>query len=124
PDKVLAMSKIQSNILHTRKIKNSKEYDNCICRLYIAAPILLDGESFEELTISDLDYQISDNESENNIDKAITELNNIEKIAPGSNTESGNIKEATKSSNWTNQNFEDEDLITKEEQQWEHMINE
>ncbi|CAG8786795.1 18007_t:CDS:2, partial [Dentiscutata erythropus] len=89
PDKVLAMSKIRSDILHTCKIKNSKEYDNHIHQLHIAAPISSDDESSKELTISDLDYQVSDNESKSNIDEAITGPSNIEKIAPGSNTESG-----------------------------------
>ncbi|CAG8495817.1 2093_t:CDS:2, partial [Dentiscutata erythropus] len=122
---LLHTSRQNRDIFHTRKIKNSKEYDNCIRRLHIAAPISSDDESSEELTIPDLDYQVSDNESESNIDEAITGTSNVEKVAPGSNTESGNIKEATtKSSNWMNQNFEDEVLITEKEQQWENTINE
>ncbi|CAG8704706.1 571_t:CDS:2, partial [Dentiscutata erythropus] len=86
-----------------------------ICRLYIAAPILSDDESSDELISPTW----------------IIKSSNVEKVAPGSNnikkitTESSNNKEVTaKSSNWRNQNFEDKDLIMEEEQQWENTINE
>ncbi|CAG8845285.1 9988_t:CDS:1, partial [Gigaspora margarita] len=131
PEKVLAMSKIRSDILYSRKVKNAKEYDNHIRRLHIAAPISSDDELSEELTITDLDYQVSGDENEDNVEEAVTKSNNVEKATTGSSnveeatTGSSNIVEvASESSNWTNQNFEDEDLITEEEQEWENTINE
>ncbi|CAG8705028.1 8455_t:CDS:1, partial [Cetraspora pellucida] len=59
--KVLAMSQIRSDILWSCKIKNAKEYNNQICRLNVAASILLGDENAEqELIFTDFDYQISD----------------------------------------------------------------
>ncbi|CAG8692088.1 18683_t:CDS:1, partial [Racocetra fulgida] len=133
--------KIRSDILHSHKIKNAKEYINRICLLHIATPISSDDEPIEEPTITDLDYQVSDNEDGNNVEEGATSFSNVEKADIGSSNiekaatrfsnvekaaaEFSNIKEAaTGSSNWTNQNLEDEDLVTEEEQQWENTINE
>ncbi|CAG8691615.1 14440_t:CDS:2, partial [Cetraspora pellucida] len=55
-------------------------------------PILSDNEIDEELTITDLNYQVSDNENEINSEKNAT----------------------ARSSNQTNQNF-DEDLVTEKD---------
>ncbi|CAG8489568.1 17285_t:CDS:2 [Cetraspora pellucida] len=92
-NKVLAMSQIRSDILWSRKIKSAREYDNQAQQLHIAAPILSDKEADEqELAIMDLDYRVSDNDS--------------------------NEKETTtRSYNQINQNFrENKDLVMKEEQ--------
>lgn len=95
------MSIIRSDILCSRKIKNAKEYENQLRRLHIATPISSGDETSEqELTITDLDYQVSDNEDEDNIEEPTDE--------------SGNL---------ANQNLDD-DLVTEEEQRWEYIINE
>ncbi|CAG8687145.1 3219_t:CDS:2, partial [Cetraspora pellucida] len=92
-NKVLAMSQIRNDILWSRKIKISKEYDNQIHRLHVATPILSDDESIEEeLIITDLDYQVSDD---------------------------GNVEEetTTRSYNRTNQSLkENENLVAEEKQ--------
>ncbi|CAG8816383.1 12571_t:CDS:1, partial [Cetraspora pellucida] len=142
PKKVLAMSKIWSDILYSCKVKNTKEYNNCIHHLYIATPISSDDESVEEeLTVTDLNCQMNDNEYEGNVEEeatrfsnakeADTRSSNVEKAATrSSNIEetaarSSNVEEAaTRFRNWTNKNFEDEYLVTEEEQQWENTINE
>ncbi|CAG8659955.1 1266_t:CDS:1, partial [Racocetra persica] len=140
-DKVLAISKIRNDILYSCKIKNTKKYDNRIRYLHIATPILSDDEPVEEeLTITDLNYQVNNNKNKDNVkdaatkfsnvEKADTRPSNVEKAAIGiSNiekaaTKSSNIeKAATRFSNWTNQNFENKNLVTEEEQQWKNTIN-
>ncbi|CAG8816058.1 9212_t:CDS:1, partial [Cetraspora pellucida] len=100
-NKVLAMSQIRSDILWSHKIKNAKEYNNQICRLHVAAPILLGDENVEqELVITDLDYQVSDDDD----------------------VEEGT---AIRSHNQKNRSLkENEDLVAEEEQRWENLINE
>ncbi|CAG8679568.1 22159_t:CDS:2, partial [Cetraspora pellucida] len=60
-NKVLAMSQIWSNILWSRKIKNTKKYDNQVHRLHVATPISSSKDVKQELVITNLDYQVSDN---------------------------------------------------------------
>ncbi|CAG8719111.1 17716_t:CDS:1, partial [Racocetra persica] len=67
--KVLAMNQIQSDIFWSCKIKNAKEYNNQICRLYIATSILNDENIKQELIITNLDYHVSDN---NDVEEKIT----------------------------------------------------
>ncbi|CAG8797237.1 7387_t:CDS:2 [Cetraspora pellucida] len=71
------------------------------CRLHVAAPILLGDENVEqELVITDLDYQVSDD-------------NDVEEVT------------AIRSHNQKNRSLEEnEDLVAEEEQRWENLINE
>ncbi|CAG8572003.1 17776_t:CDS:2 [Cetraspora pellucida] len=95
------MSQIRSDILWSRKIKNAKEYDNQIRRLHVAAPILLGNENVEqELVVTDLDYQVSDNDD----------------------VEEGT---ATRSHNQKNRSLEEnEDLVGERENKFENKDNE
>ncbi|CAG8771684.1 33498_t:CDS:1, partial [Racocetra persica] len=85
------MSQIRSNILWFCQIKNAKKYDNQICRLYVATSILDNKNIKQELIITDLDYQVSDN---SNIEEKIT----------------------TRSHNQKNQNFKENKDIVEEKQ--------
>ncbi|CAG8608871.1 7515_t:CDS:2 [Cetraspora pellucida] len=99
--KVLAMSQIHGDILWSCKVKNAKKYDNQIRRLHVTAPILSDegDEGVEELVITDLDYQVSD-------DGVVG-------------------KDKATRSNWTNQSLEkNKESVAEEEQRWKNLVNE
>ncbi|CAG8729867.1 533_t:CDS:2, partial [Racocetra fulgida] len=67
-------------------------------------PILSDGEIDEELTITDSNYQVSDNENENNVEKDATARSITEEVQSWENL----INEWIKFGNRKNQ-FEDRD---------------